>query len=107
MNSRRLHLVGAQQDCRRKLDADRLGGLQVDYQLELRGLLDRQVGGLRTLENLRDVLGCPYRPATAASLPRPRLPRLMGRQVSLILPITFEPFDRLRRQIVGEPFPGD
>jgi hypothetical protein len=24
-----------------------------------------------------------------------------------ILPITFEPFDRLRRQMVGEPFPGD
>jgi hypothetical protein len=24
-----------------------------------------------------------------------------------ILPITFEPFDRLRRQTVGEPFPGD
>src|SRR5262249_52288733 len=24
-----------------------------------------------------------------------------------VLPIRFEPFDRLRRQMVGEPFPGD
>src|SRR5258708_22237143 len=53
------HLVGAQQDCRRKLDADRSGGFEVDDQLELRGLLDRQVGGLLALENLWPRIGGP------------------------------------------------
>jgi len=36
------HLVGAQQDRCRQLDADRLGGLEIDDQLEFCGLLDRQ-----------------------------------------------------------------
>jgi hypothetical protein len=40
---------------------------------------------------------------SAGALGDPRLPDTSF----LILPITFEPFDRLRRQIVGEPFPGD
>src|SRR5262245_16024238 len=40
------HLVGAQQDRGRQLDANRLGGLEVDQQLELRRLLDGQIGGL-------------------------------------------------------------
>ena len=33
------------------VEAERLGGLEVDDQLELGGLLDRQVGGLLALEN--------------------------------------------------------
>src|SRR5215470_14193497 len=40
------NLVGSQQDCRRQIDTDRFGGLQIDDHLELGGLLDRQIGGL-------------------------------------------------------------
>ena len=45
------HLVGAEEERLRDGEAKRLGGLEVDQQLELRRLLDRQVGGLRTLQN--------------------------------------------------------
>ena len=51
------HLVGAQQERRRQLDADRFGGLEIDDQLKPGRLLDRQIGGLRTVENLRHVGG--------------------------------------------------
>ena len=37
------------------VEAERLGGLEVDDQLELGRLHDRQVGGLRALENAADV----------------------------------------------------
>ena len=46
------HPVGAQQDRRRNGEAEGVGGLQVDDKLELRGLLDGEVGGLGALENL-------------------------------------------------------
>jgi hypothetical protein len=57
MNSRRSfdHLIGTQQDRGRQLDADRLGGLQVDRHHEFRSLLNRQVGRLLALQNFRDV----------------------------------------------------
>jgi hypothetical protein len=35
--------------------AERLGGLEIDDQLECRRLLDRQIGGLGALEDLSDV----------------------------------------------------
>src|SRR5439155_21148759 len=35
-------------------EANRLGGLEVDHQLELSRLLDRQIAGLSALENLVD-----------------------------------------------------
>jgi hypothetical protein len=41
------HLVGAGEQRRRHLDAERLRGGQIDNQLELGRLLDRKVGGLR------------------------------------------------------------
>ena len=44
------HLVGAQQYGRRKRDAERLGGLQVNNDVEFGCALDRQVTGLRALE---------------------------------------------------------
>ncbi len=42
------HVVRSQQHCRRDCEAQRLGSLEVNHQLELRGLLDRQVAGLGT-----------------------------------------------------------
>src|SRR6266478_8134839 len=45
------HLIGAAEERNRYREAKRLGGLHVDDQLDLGGLLDRQVGGLLALEN--------------------------------------------------------
>jgi len=45
------HLVGTQQDRSRQLNVECLGDLEINDQLEFGGLLDRQMGGLRTLEN--------------------------------------------------------
>ena len=43
------HLVRLEQERRGHGEAERLGGLEVDDQVELCGLLHRQVGGLRAL----------------------------------------------------------
>src|SRR5881628_887952 len=48
------NLVRPQQHRLRDGQAERLGGLQIDDQLELRGLLDRQVRRLRALEDFID-----------------------------------------------------
>src|SRR5262245_9472843 len=45
------HLVGDLLKMQRHVNTKCLGGLDIDHQLELRGLLDRQVDGLLTLEN--------------------------------------------------------
>ena len=44
------HLVGAADKRVGDVEAERLGGLEVDDQLDLRGLLDRQIGRLLALE---------------------------------------------------------
>src|SRR5215470_18803766 len=46
------HLIRPREHRLRNSQAKRLGGLEVDHQLELGGLLDGQVGGLGTLEDL-------------------------------------------------------
>jgi hypothetical protein len=51
------HLIRPQQQRGRDREAEPFGGLEVDHQLELRGLLDRKIGGLSTLDDLIDVSG--------------------------------------------------
>ena len=54
MNSRRRsldHLVGAHQQQGRHFDAERLGDLEIDHQLELGRLEDRKVCWPSTFEN--------------------------------------------------------
>src|SRR5205823_11272200 len=51
------HLVGAGEHRGGEVQAERLGGFQIDDQLVLGGLLNRQVGGLGALKNLVDVGG--------------------------------------------------
>src|SRR5262252_1231794 len=48
-------LVGAGEKHRRKLDAERLGGLKVEYQFEFDWLLNRQIGGLGTFQDAAGV----------------------------------------------------
>ena len=49
------HPVGAQHQPRRNFVADRLGGLEIDHQFEVRGLLHRQVGRFGAAQHLDDL----------------------------------------------------
>src|SRR6266511_3519587 len=49
------HLVGAAEQRERHREAERLGRLHVDDQLDFRGLLDRQVSRLLALEDAADI----------------------------------------------------
>jgi len=49
------HLIGAGEQCRCEIDADRFGSLQVDHQLELGRLLDGQVGRFRAPQDLGEL----------------------------------------------------
>jgi hypothetical protein len=48
------HLVGPQQDRSRQVDSDGFGSLEIEYEFKFRWLLDRQISGLRSLQNLGD-----------------------------------------------------
>src|SRR6516165_790884 len=49
------HLVGASKQRRRNLETERLGGRKVYDEIELSRLLDRDVPGLRPVQNLIDI----------------------------------------------------
>src|SRR5215467_5083387 len=53
------HVVGADEDRLRDRQPERLGGLEIDHQLELGRLLDRQIGRFRPLQDPVDQVGLP------------------------------------------------
>jgi hypothetical protein len=48
------HFVGGEQELRRNLKPERLGGFDIDRQHEFRRLRDRQIGRLFTFEDAAD-----------------------------------------------------
>src|SRR6266478_2189491 len=63
------HLVGALLEMQRHVEAERLGGLEIDYQLELYWGLDRKLARLRAPQNLIHI--------------RRRAPKIIGRVISV------------------------
>ena len=62
MNSRRLHSITSSARAsadRRHVEAERLSGLEVDDELELGRLFDRNVSGLCAVQNLVYLFGSP------------------------------------------------
>jgi hypothetical protein len=51
------YLVGGHLHDRRHCEAERLCGLEIDDEFDLRGLLHRKLGGLLTLEEAIDIEG--------------------------------------------------
>jgi hypothetical protein len=51
------YFVGAGKHCRGYFESERLGSGQVDDEIELGWLLDRQVARLRSMQNLVDIVG--------------------------------------------------
>src|SRR5262249_53732827 len=53
------HLVGAQQDRGRDIEAKRLGGLEIDRQHDLCRKLDWQIASLGTFQSFINIVGGP------------------------------------------------
>jgi hypothetical protein len=51
------HLVGAGEQRRWDVEAERLGGIRVDHEIKFRRLLDRQARWRRSAKNFIDILG--------------------------------------------------
>src|SRR4051812_17148617 len=52
------YFVGTREHCGRNFEAERLGGLEIDDELEPGRLLDRQVGRFGAFENFVNEVGC-------------------------------------------------
>jgi hypothetical protein len=52
------HLVGTGEHGRRNVDPKCFGSLEIDYYLDLRGLLNRKIRRLLSLENSINITGC-------------------------------------------------
>ena len=53
------HLVGECEQLGRNIEAERPGGRQIDHEVILGGLLDRQVFGFGAAQDLVDIVGRP------------------------------------------------
>src|SRR5262249_21190401 len=51
------HLIDAGEQRGRQFETERLGGRKIDDEIELRGLLDRDVARLRAAQDLVDIIG--------------------------------------------------
>src|SRR5262245_51442455 len=70
------HLIRPRQQRRRDREAEGLGGLDVDDELELGGLLDWEIGGSRAPEDLIDVsCGTPSQVEETGTIPHEPAPR--------------------------------
>src|SRR4051794_4733346 len=54
------HRVGTCEQCGRRFEAERLGSLEVDHEIEPRGLFDRQVTRIYAAEDLLHKIGCSH-----------------------------------------------
>jgi hypothetical protein len=90
------HLVGAGEQCGRHLEAKRLGSFEVDEELDLRCLLDRQVGCPLTFEYPAGIAAdLTERVGKAAPSLQPRRTRETGKSLARSLFLAASPSSSL------------